>query len=60
MYNVKFTDTIHGMMEEQFPTFDEAAEYWQDYADTNSCVAGVLEDKETGEIIWQFDDREGK
>jgi len=58
MYNVRFTDTIHGEMEENFETYDETMEYWNNYADTESCVAGVMMDLDNCEIIWNFDDRE--
>ena len=60
MYNVRFVDTIHGENEENFDTYDAAIEYWNDYADTESCVAGWLTDLNNGEIIWQFDDREAE
>jgi hypothetical protein len=59
MYQVTFTDFEYYMIDhsEEFNTFEAAAEYWQDYADTETCVAGKLEDLETGEIIWEFDSR---
>lgn len=60
MYNVRFVDTAHGEMEENFDSYDAAMEYWNDYADTETCVAGQLIDLENGEIIWQFDDREAE
>ena len=58
MYNVRFVDTIHGENEENFDSYEAAIEYWNNYADTESCVAGWLTDLSNGEIIWQFDDRE--
>jgi hypothetical protein len=58
MYNVRFIDTIHGEFEENFESYDDAMEYWNSYADTESCVAGVMTDLNNSEIIWQFDDRE--
>lgn len=60
MYNVWFMDTEHGESEETFPSYDEAMEYWNAYADTETCVAGVLTDMENAEIIWNFDDREAQ
>jgi len=58
MYSVTFIDTIHGTFQEQFDTFDAAAEFWQEYADTETCVSGWLIDMKNGEVIWDFDDRE--
>jgi len=60
MYNVRFVDTAHGEIEENFDSYDAAMEYWNDYADTETCVAGRLIDLNNGEIIWQFDDREAE
>ena len=58
MINVHFVDTDHGEIDELFSNYDAAMEYWQSYADTETCVAGVMSDIDTGEIIWNFDDRE--
>lgn len=58
MYNVRFVDTTHGEFEENFDSYDAAMEYWNSYADTESCVAGVMMDLDNCEIIWNFDDRE--
>ena len=58
MFNVLFVDSVLGENENDFPTYDDAMEYWQEYADTETCVAGWLTDVETGETIWHFDDRE--
>ena len=54
MYQVIFDDEIHGEITENFDTFDEAAEYWQEYADTETCRHGQLWDKSNGEVIWRF------
>lgn len=54
MYEVIFTDSEHGVNVESFNTFDEAAEYWNEYADTPTCVAGSLLDRSNGEVIWRF------
>lgn len=58
MINVHFVDTVHGENDELFDNYDVAMEYWQSYADVETCVAGVISDTDTGEIIWNFDDRE--
>jgi len=60
MYNVRFYDSEIGNVEEDFDTYEAAMEYWNDYADTETCVAGRLIDLDNGEIIWQFDDREAE
>lgn len=54
MYKVIFIDDNHGMIIETFETFDEAVEYWNEYADTPSCTKGVLYDTEASEIVWEF------
>ena len=53
-YSISFTDEVHGVITEDFSTFDEAAEYWQDYADTPTCISGYLMDLDNKEIIWEF------
>ena len=60
MYEVIFDDSIHGEIDEKFEDWDSAAEFWQSYADTESCVAGELSDCETGEVIWSFEAGEGQ
>ena len=54
MYEVIFDDSIHGEMTEEFTDFDTAAEYWNSYADTETCTAGELVDRTNGEVIWSF------
>ena len=54
MYQIIFDDEVQGKITEDFETFEEAAEFWQDYADTPTCAAGQLWDKSNGELIWQF------
>lgn len=54
MYRVLFSDSVHGTFWEEFEDFDSAAEYWQSYTDTPTCIAGRLVDLDNGEIIWQF------
>lgn len=55
-YIVIFKDSVFGFQVEEFPTFDEAIKYWDDYADTETCVAGRLIDTETDEIVWSFNE----
>lgn len=50
-FQVIFCDSIHSTQIAQFDTFDDAAEYWQAYADIDTCYAGWLEDLENNEII---------
>jgi len=59
MYEVIFTDKEHGVNVESFETFDEAAEYWNDYADASTCMAGELLDRSNGEVIWRFNAEAG-
>ena len=59
MYEVIFTDSEQGVNVESFETFDEAAEYWNDYADAPTCVGGALLDRSNGEVIWRFRAEEG-
>lgn len=58
MYNVTFIDTLFGEMSEDFEDWDSAINYWQDYADTPTCICGRLKEIETGEAIWSFNDQE--
>lgn len=53
-FQVIFSDSVHGSQVAQFDTFDDAAEYWQTYADVDTCLAGELKDLDNGEIIWEF------
>lgn len=52
LYRVKFVDEIHGESVEEFGTFKEASEYWQDYADAPTCEHGELAYGD--EVIWSF------
>lgn len=54
MYKVTFYDRNEGEQISYFETFEAAAEYWNDYADTPSCFGGELVDLENNEIIWNF------
>ena len=60
MYNVHFVDLAFGENDEVFSTYDAAMEYWNDFADTETCQAGTLMDLDNCEIIWNFDDREAE
>lgn len=55
MYQVIFDDEVQGEITENFETFEEAAEFWQEYADTETCRAGQLWDMSNGEVIWRFE-----
>lgn len=54
MYIVIFNDSVHGMVTEFFDNFSSAIEFWNDYADTPSCINGTLYDAQRSEIIFQF------
>ena len=54
MYRVVFVDEVHGENREEFNSWDEAVEYWNSYADTETCIEGELIDLEDGEVIWSF------
>ena len=54
MYQVYFDDEVKGEITEDFETFTEAADFYNDYADTETCTGGGLWDKATGEVIWEF------
>lgn len=56
MFTVTFIDKSYGGSSETFNSFDEAQEYWDSYADTDTCVYGRLED-ENG-VIWEFNETE--
>ena len=54
MYEVIFDDSVYGQTSEIFNDWDNAVEYWQNYAETETCVAGELVDRLTGEVVWSF------
>ena len=54
MYQVIFDDEVHGETTQNFETFQEAFDYWQDYAETPTCIHGQLWDMENGEVFWEF------
>lgn len=55
-YQITFQDETHGTFVTCFESFDEAIEYWNEYADTDTCIAGEFKDLETHEVLWSFDD----
>ena len=58
MYRVMFNDSIYGVQCQEFEEFEMAAEYWNEYADTPSCVSGTLVDLENAEVLWSFDEEQ--
>lgn len=56
-FQVIFDDKYHMVYINHFETFAEAQEYWDDYADVETCVAGEMIDLDNGETIWEFDER---
>lgn len=60
MFTVIFNDSIHGMEAQYFEDFDSAVEYWNEYADTPTCIGGTLFDADTSEVIWQFGEEADK
>ena len=54
MFIVIFKDKFHGLSIENFDNFDDAVEYWNDYAETDSCEHGLFIDFDSAEIIWKF------
>ena len=56
MFEIRFKDSVHGEQVERFETFAQATEYWEDFADTPTCISGELIDLDNGEIIWAFED----
>lgn len=54
MIIVEFFDNVHEHVDEEFSTFAEAQEFWDAYADSETCYSGVMWDADTGEIIWEF------
>ena len=53
-YQVIFQDAVHGLQINHFEDFADAQEYWDDYADVETCEAGEMIDVDTGEVIWDF------
>lgn len=55
-YQVIFEDSIHHTQINHFETFAEAQEYWDDYADVETCTAGEMLDLDNDEVIWEFNE----
>lgn len=55
-FMVIFDDNNHDVHVNHFETFMEAQEYWDDYADVPTCIAGEMIDLDTEETIWEFDE----
>ena len=53
-FQVIFQDSVHGLQINHFEAFADAQEYWNDYADVETCEAGEMIDVDTGEVIWDF------
>ena len=53
-FQVIFKDSLHGIQINHFDEYAEAQEYWDDFADVPTCVAGEMIDLNDGEIIWGF------
>lgn len=60
MYRVIFNDSVHGTQCQEFEEFEMAAEYWNEYADTPTCIGGTLFDANASEVIWQFGEEADK
>ena len=54
MYQIIFCDSVHDTQINHFDNFNDATEYWNQYADVPTCFAGELKDLDTDEIIWEF------
>ena len=54
MFKIIFTDCYGYKVTQRFFNFDDAANYWQKWADFPIYVNGLLTDMETREAIWAF------
>lgn len=54
MFVVLFKDKYLGMSIEHFDNFNDAVEYWNEYADAETCERGLMLDFDNAEIIWKF------
>lgn len=57
-YQIIFNDKEHGMQINHFETFEEAQEFWDDFAEVETCNSGVMIDLDDGETIWKFNEGE--
>ena len=53
-FQVWFFDSTFGDITENFPSFEEACDFWDMYSSTPSCESGDLWDTETGKLIYSF------
>lgn len=53
-YKVTFEDEVQGQIEEMFETYPEAQDFWDEYADTETCTSGKMTYLPTNEVIWEF------
>ena len=44
----------YAKVEQIFDEYKDAQEYWDAYADVETCEAGELLDLDDGEVIWEF------
>ena len=54
-FQVIIDDEYLGMNCESFDNFEEAQEYWDEYVEAETCVAGEMIDLDNNETIWYFD-----
>lgn len=54
MFKIIFTDCYGYKVTQRFFNFEDAANYWQKWADFPIYVNGLLTDMETNEAIWAF------
>ena len=53
-FQVIFEDSVHGIQIHHFDSFADAQEYWDTYADVETCDAGEMIDLDNDEIIWDL------
>lgn len=53
-YKIIFEDKVQGTVEETFENFPDAMDFWNEYADTDTCVYGQMVYTPTNEVIWEF------
>ena len=54
MFKITFTDRYGFKVSNRFFNFDEAAKYWERWADLPAYVGGTLTDMDTHETLWEF------
>ena len=57
-FEITFEDSVHGTEIAYFDNFFDAMDYWNDYADTETCVAGTFKVLKDNGLILEFDDRD--